>query len=1475
MVNLSGNAEISNNYAGGRGGGVYLDVFVHPVRPNDYSNYCRLTMDGGSITGNTSVEDGGGVYADAVSGNWRTKSVVMVKGGAQITGNKKGEEDNNLYLPSPSEGVTINGDLDENADIRVSTETKPSEGSAVTIAKRGGLGTPENVTVPDGAFKADGAGGSISVGENGTVKLLPCSHSWTYTAGGARITAQCSICSAIGGSMTVEAPADLAYNGEGKAAVVTGSLPGVAATPAISYTKTGKYGPERLENGALPTDTGTYEASITAAGVTASAAYTITPQIVAAADVKVDHTRTTYDGTTKSAWDLITVTVGGTELTPLTDFIITNGVTSSASASADGKKAQVKLVGNYANENDEAVEFQWYIDPLEAQLELVNAADRRYGDGKGDVAVRVTNAVEGSKPVNVTVSGGSLSVGTHSVTAAALDNTNYKLPDDAAKRTFTYRVDKGSAPTVEVLTMDLYKRVSKTYTYDFAQALPEGLTFGTVQYTGVLPDTFNESWISKDCVVLNGSILSVTTYEWDSGSQIFEYIVTVKSDNYEDFTMTLRAMARDKKVVRLPASDVDIVGWPYGSSGTNTPSVRNLPADAYWVRTVYTDKATGRVITPTNTTDAGVYTVTVRYESDDTVYIAAADFDINPRHLFEGDLGAPVGITLDKVYDGTTASSLTELSIAEDRLVIEADRALRITGAAEYASPNAGETRLVFTTDGTIRLSDPASSAKPGNYQLASPHLTKELTAHILQRELAFTVDSVSKTYGSSAADVRVTFTAAAGSSESGLVSGETLVQGVDYDVTAIFSKTNAGEDNNVTVTVTLKDTPTARNYKLTSATVTGVTGTITKAAAPVIPEQTVLVYSNAETDYVVGLHVRWPNGAPAFSEYDTPLVEDTDLTEATAILRDSFDGFKPSATAGAGALDVHLKTFIAPVGTDLGIIKFVMKSANCEDAVVPVRFRVMAKTQRALNVSIADWTYGSTPSQPICTAPGGAVSGPDITYTTRDGTTSYGAIAPTDAGDYTVTIRYESVNTIWSGSADFTIAPAELTVTALDKEILVGQPAPDLSKPVAGTDYKVEGLLGADVLTAVTLTYGETPDTGKMGRCAIHVSAALPNYNVTCISGTLIISKNTAPVLADIPANCKYTLTGEQTVDVSGLVPSAAGYTLGAAVGETAIISGASVDAGGVVKYTLTGTGKAGDSVTLPVTISSVKYEDAAVNVVITLLPRDDQAPLRITGGTTVVYGETLRLGTSGGSGTGEVTYTVTGVNGAAVIDANGVLTPVKVGAVTVTAAKAGDNTYNDVTSAPVTITITKARPTGEPDYKRVTARGRTLQDAALTLSGSTLSPQDGTLEWLDENNNVLSDDTMIRARKTYKWRFTPADENYTAITGETVLYDPSDDIGRPDRNTVVVTVNGNGSVSPSGWASVPVGGDQTFTITPDKGYAVAKVLIDGRNVGAVTSYTFCNVTEGHTLEVIFMKANGNPQTGVTVGQRAAGSGR
>ena len=72
-------------------------------------------------------------------------------------------------------------------------------------------------------------------------------------------------------------------------------------------------------------------------------------------------------------------------------------------------------------------------------------------------------------------------------------------------------------------------------------------------------------------------------------------------------------------------------------------------------------------------------------------------------------------------------------------------------------------------------------------------------------------------------------------------------------------------------------------------------------------------------------------------------------------------------------------------------------------------------------------------------------------------------------------------------------------------------------------------------------------------------------------------------------------------------------------------------------------------------------------------------------------------------------------------------------------------------------------------------------------------------------------------------------------------------------DTFTITASAGAGGSIAPSGVVSVDYGADQTFTITPDAGYHVADVLVDGVSVGAVTSYTFTDVQADHTIAASF----------------------
>lgn len=88
-------------------------------------------------------------------------------------------------------------------------------------------------------------------------------------------------------------------------------------------------------------------------------------------------------------------------------------------------------------------------------------------------------------------------------------------------------------------------------------------------------------------------------------------------------------------------------------------------------------------------------------------------------------------------------------------------------------------------------------------------------------------------------------------------------------------------------------------------------------------------------------------------------------------------------------------------------------------------------------------------------------------------------------------------------------------------------------------------------------------------------------------------------------------------------------------------------------------------------------------------------------------------------------------------------------------------------------------------------------------------------------------------------------------------------DDVGNRLQETfhnefypIVVTAGAGGTISPSS-TNVVYGGSQTFTITPDNDHLTVDVLVDGTSVGAVSTYTFRNVTTGHSISAVFA-ANG-----------------
>ena len=185
----------------------------------------------------------------------------------------------------------------------------------------------------------------------------------------------------------------------------------------------------------------------------------------------------------------------------------------------------------------------------------------------------------------------------------------------------------------------------------------------------------------------------------------------------------------------------------------------------------------------------------------------------------------------------------------------------------------------------------------------------------------------------------------------------------------------------------------------------------------------------------------------------------------------------------------------------------------------------------------------------------------------------------------------------------------------------------------------------------------------------------------------------------------------------------------------------------------------------------------------------------------------------------------------------------------------------YAEVTGT-VTIKVNKAATTGEPKYTAIITSGKTLKDAALTTEGSTLKPNVGNLEWVDDKGNVLPDNTRVEANTTYKWRFTPTDTNYTALTGEIELYHRSSGGGGSYIPSYTVTAdkteNGTITVSPK---SAYKGDTVTITVKPDKGYEPDTIKVLDQNGDKVKltekdgKYTFKMPDSKVEIQATFVK--------------------
>lgn len=501
-----------------------------------------------------------------------------------------------------------------------------------------------------------------------------------------------------------------------------------------------------------------------------------------------------------------------------------------------------------------------------------------------------------------------------------------------------------------------------------------------------------------------------------------------------------------------------------------------------------------------------------------------------------------------------------------------------------------------------------------------------------------------------------------------------------------------------------------------------------------------------------------------------------------------------------------------------------------------------------------------------------GRVAGTDYTVT--------GAFQSENAGkqDAEVTVKllgefashYELTGGIYKTRATITAKPISIAIALTQDrsyernntsvtilEVTFKDSTNTLVATLTSSDYTATGKMvnanvGTDKKVTVTVTLqGKAADNYKL------VS------NMT--TAKVAITQAKGGVLQEENLKQKFSDRKQKTFtpDYTGL-PAGETWTYSISEAQTsgsAKVEPAMINTAGKITYRLT-AGAENDTICWTVTISNPNYKNFTKDLVLTLTAKEPQETLRITGDNTVVYGQKLQLSTVGGSGTGEITYKVDEVRstGDATIDENGVLTPVKVGSVVITATKAGDVDYSEITSAPFVIMITQAATSGEPKYHKITTGGKTLADAGLTLAGSTIHPADGTLEWIDDAG-VLPNDTAVDMNKTYKWRFTPADTNYNSLTGEIELYHVDAPAISAQPKSVSVTVGEKAT-----FEVTATGTDVTYQWKIDRNDGNGFVDITGATGAAYTTGVTDKDCDGFKYQCVIRNAAGSATTDTVV---------
>lgn len=227
--------------------------------------------------------------------------------------------------------------------------------------------------------------------------------------------------------------------------------------------------------------------------------------------------------------------------------------------------------------------------------------------------------------------------------------------------------------------------------------------------------------------------------------------------------------------------------------------------------------------------------------------------------------------------------------------------------------------------------------------------------------------------------------------------------------------------------------------------------------------------------------------------------------------------------------------------------------------------------------------------------------------------------------------------------------------------------------------------------------------------------------------------------------------------------------------------------------------------------------------------------------------------------------TYTVTGTyragaaNKLAFSEENG-----KITATQVDCPSTSENSSLTVKTFTLTIEVTEAGAGTLVLTAPDTSKGPQLDKLAIVLTKTADEADLTELQTAITNAeailNAADKDKYSAAALVELQELVNAGKQLTTASSQTDVDAKKDDITAKIADiqtqfTITATADNGGTIAPTGATKVYKGTSKAFTITPNAGYHVDSLTVDGTAVNVVTEYTFSDVTANHTIAVTFAK--------------------